>query len=167
MKKEDRRSGKQNDDWKQLEKEAAVICQDFGAFCGYVIQNQVKLAPKTGNIGKKDCFAINMLLQGREEYDKPVYPQGKYPLIRFFYYVAIKYKILETNGAGNRLEQGRHYVFFHEASVWEQYALFLVVFLFDGTFARQDGSWYTDNITELWSLYVDKLMCNPIGGTTT
>ena len=65
MKKEDRRSGKQNGDWEQLEKEAAVICQDFGAFCGYVIQNQVKLAPKTGNIGMKDCFALKLLLQWR------------------------------------------------------------------------------------------------------
>ena len=61
MKKEDRRSGKQNGDWEQLEKEAAVICQDFGAFCGYIAQNKVKLAPRTRNIGKKDCFAINML----------------------------------------------------------------------------------------------------------
>lgn len=158
MKKEDRRSGKQNGDWEQLEKEAAVICQDFGAFCGYIAQNKVKLAPRTRNIGKKDCFAINMLLHGREEFEEPVHPQGKYPLIRFFYYVAIKYKILETNGAGNRLEPGRNYAAFHEVSVWEQYALFLAVFLFDGTFARQDGSWYADSVTRLWDLYVDKVM---------
>ena len=158
MKKENRRSGKQNGDWEQLEKEAAVICQDFGAFCGYIAQNKVKLAPRTRNIGKKDCFAINMLLHGREEFEEPVHPQGKYPLIRFFYYVAIKYKILETNGAGNRLEPGRNYAAFHEVSVWEQYALFLAVFLFDGTFARQDGSWYADSVTRLWDLYVDKVM---------
>nr|WP_300839038.1 hypothetical protein [uncultured Acetatifactor sp.] len=159
MKKEYRQKGKKtNVDLQNLKEDAAVICQGFAAFCSYIIQNQVKLSSKTGNIGKKDCFAINMLLDGREEYEKPVHPQGKYPLIKLFYYVAIKYKILETNGAGSRLEQGRNYVFFHETSVWERYALFLAVFLFDGTFTYQDGAWYTDRMTGLWDLYVDRVM---------
>lgn len=156
-----RKSGQrrnQDDNLKQLEKDAAVICQDFGAFCGYITRNQVKLTPRTRNIGKKDCFAINMLLQGKEALQEPVYPQSKYPLISFFYYVAINYKILETNGAGNKLEQGRNYAAFHGASVWEQYALLLTVFLFDGTFAHRDSSWYADSVTRLWDLYVDRIM---------
>ena len=158
MKRDYRRSRKTNIHLKELEKEAAVVCQDFSAFCGYIIQNEIKLAPRTGNIGKKDCFAINQLLHGREEYEKPVYLQSRYPLISFFYYVALKYKILETNATGNKLEKGRNYQCFHEASVWEQYALLLAVFLSDGTFAYQGGYWYTDRVAELWDLYVDRLM---------
>lgn len=49
----------------ELEKEAAVICQDFAVFCVYVLENQVKLAKNTGNIGKKDCFALNALFLGK------------------------------------------------------------------------------------------------------
>lgn len=158
MKRDYGRNRKTNVNWKEAEKEAAVICQDFSAFCGYIIQNGVKLAPRTGNIGKKDCFAINQLLHGREKYEKAVYLQSRYPLISLFYYVALKYKILETNAAGNKLQQGKNYQCFHEASVWEQYVLFLTTFLFDGTFACEGGYWYTDRVAELWDLYVDRLM---------
>lgn len=78
-----------------LEKETAAICQDFTTFCGYITENKVKVAMKTGHIGKKDCFALNKLLQVREEYEKPNYLQNQYPVINFFYYVAVRYKILE------------------------------------------------------------------------
>ena len=58
---------------KELEKEAAVVCQDFMVFCDHVVKNKVKLTKKTGNIGKKDCFALNALLHVREKYENPAY----------------------------------------------------------------------------------------------
>ncbi len=58
---------------KELEKEAAVICRDFAVFCDYIMENKVKLAKKKGNIGKKDCFALNALFHVKEEYENPTY----------------------------------------------------------------------------------------------
>lgn len=158
MKKVNRRSGKPKGNLEELEKEAAVICQDFAAFCGYVMENHVKLSKRTGNIGKKDCFALNELFHAHEEYEKPVYLQNKYPVICFFYYAAVRYKILEFNPTGSELQQGRNYRCFWEASVWEQYILLLTLFLFDGAFARNESYWYPDSIAELWGLYIDRFM---------
>ena len=158
MKRENKQNRKISYNLRELETAATVICQDFAAFCDYITEKQVKLSPRTGNIGKKDCFAINMLLHVREKYEKPVYLQSKYPIISLFYYTAVTCKILETNGAGNKLQQGRNYKRFHEASVWEQYALFLSVFMSDGMFACQDSFWYADRVGELWGVYVDRFM---------
>ena len=158
MKKVSRRRGKLKGNLKELEREAAVICQEFAVFCTYVTENHVKLSKKTGNIGKKDCFALNGLFHAREEYEKPVYIQNKYPVICFFYYAAVRYKILEFNPSGSELQQGRNYQCFWEASVWEQYILLLTLFLFDGAFARKESYWYPDNIAELWGLYIDRFM---------
>ncbi|MCM1127753.1 MAG: hypothetical protein NC429_14940 [Lachnospiraceae bacterium] len=146
------------DDLKELEKKVLTICEDFTAFCNYVIRNQVKLAKKTGNIGKKDCFALNALFHVQEKYDKPVYIQNQYPIINFFYYIAVKYKILETNSASVILQQGRNYLHYCNASVWEQYTLFLVNALFDGTFANNGRIWYSNNKAEIWRIYMDSFM---------
>ena len=122
----------------ELEKEALQVCQDFTAFCDYLTDNKVKLAKQTGNIGKKDCFALNALFYVREDYERPSNTQNKYPVINFFYYIAVRYRILEINFPGMTMRQGRNYQQFREASVWEQYALFLAVFLFEGRFAYPD-----------------------------
>lgn len=143
---------------KELEKEAAVVCRDFMVFCDYIVTNKVKLAKKTGNIGKKDCFALNALLHVKEKYGTPTYFQSQYPIINFFYYVAVKYKILERNSAGTGLQEGRNYQHFTEASVWEQYLLFLSVFLCDGTYAERDNSWYSNGAADRWEIYVDSFM---------
>lgn len=141
-----------------MEKEAAVICGDFTVFCDYITENNVKLAKKTGNIGKKDCFTLNTFFHVRKEYEKPTYFQNQYPIIDFFYYTAVKYKILEMNSAGAELQKGRNYQCFSEASLWEQYMLFLTVFLFDGMFAGREDSWYTDRVADMWQIYVDSFM---------
>ncbi|MCM1040533.1 MAG: plasmid pRiA4b ORF-3 family protein [Ruminococcus sp.] len=146
------------DNLKELEKEVLVICEDFTAFCNYVIGNKAKLSKKTGNIGKKDCFVLNGLFHVQEKYDKPVYIQNQYPIINFFYYIALKYKILELNSAGTILQQGRNYLHYCNASVWEQYALFLVNILFDGTFANNERIWYSDNRAEMWQIYMESFM---------
>lgn len=62
MKRKSKQNRKLKYDLKVLEKEAAAICQDFTTFCGYITENKVKVAMKTGHIGKKDCFALNKLL---------------------------------------------------------------------------------------------------------
>lgn len=142
----------------ELEKDTLQVCQDFTAFCDYLTDNKVKLAKQTGNIGKKDCFALNALFYVREDYERPSNTQNKYPVINFFYYIAVRYRILEINFPGMTMEQGRNYQQFREASVWEQYALFLAVFLFDGRFARGESRWDEDRVAEMWDLYIDKFM---------
>lgn len=152
------KKSERNYNLKELEKEAGVVCRDFVVFCDYIITNKVKLAKKTGNIGKKDCFALNTLLHVKEKYENPTYFQSQYPIINFFYYVAVKYKILEINSAGMGLQEGRNYQHFREASVWEQYLLFLSVFLFDGMYAERENSWYSNGAADMWEIYVDSFM---------
>lgn len=142
----------------ELEKEAAVICQDFAVFCDYVLGKEVKLAKNTGNIGKKDCFVLNSLFHVKEEYDKPTRLQSQYPVIKFFYYIAVKYHILQINSAGTALQKGKNYSIFQEASTWERYILFLAIFLSDGMFTVQDGYWADNRAAEMWQWYVDGFM---------
>ena len=142
----------------ELEKEAAVICQDFAVFCVYVLENQVKLAKNTGNIGKKDCFALNALFHVKEEYERPTRLQSQYPVVSFFYYIAVKYGILQINSAGTALQKGKNYSFFQEASTWERYFLFLAVFLFDGMFTVRDGYWADNRVADTWQWHVDGFM---------
>lgn len=141
----------------QLEKEAAVVCRDFGLFCEYILDKKIKLAKNSGNIGKKDCFALNALLHVKENYERPTYTQDRYPLIQYFYYVAVKYRILKENSAGTTLQQGENYQNFRQASLLEQYLLLAVVFIFDGRFASANEPWQRVS-TEVWQLSVDGLM---------
>ena len=158
MQRKDKKKNVKNYDLKELEKEASVVCRDFLVFCDYIVTNEVKLSKRTGNIGKKDCFALNGLLHVREKYESPTYSQSQYSVINFFYYIAVKYKILEINSSGTGLREGKNYQNFIGASVWEQYVLFLSVFLFDGTYAEGRNSWYSNGAAELWGMYVDSFM---------
>lgn len=142
----------------ELEKEAAAVCQDFAVFCGYIVENKVKTSKKTGNIGKKDCFAINALMHISEKYEKPSYFQGQYPVINLCFYVSVKYKILEVSPDGTALQRGRNFQYFWEASVWEQYVLLLSVVLFDGRFAGRENSWYSVRVADVWEMHVDGFM---------
>ena len=89
-------------DLKKLEVEITSICQDFEIFCDYVLEKEVILAKNTRNIGKKDCFALNAFFYVKEDYEKPTHAQNQYPIINFFYYFAVKYKILQRNRIGSR-----------------------------------------------------------------
>lgn len=140
-----------------LAQETDVICQNFTAFCTYVLDNHVKLAKNTSNIGKKDCFALNALFHVKEEYEKPTRLQSDYPVICFFYYVAVKYGILRINHAGTTFQEGKNYSCFLDASTWEQYILFLTVFLFDGKFA-ETGHRSRHRMADPWNYYIDGFM---------
>ena len=107
MQRKNKQNAKTKYNLNELEKEAAGICQDFTVFCDYVMENKVKLAKKTGNIGKKDCFALNSLLHVRQNYENPTYFQSQYPIINFFYYIAAKYKILEKSSSGTETAGGK------------------------------------------------------------
>lgn len=145
-------------DLKSLEKDAAVICRDFVVFCNYILENKVKLSKKTGNIGKKDCFVLNNLMDVREKVEKPSYFQSRYSILNFFYYVGLKYKILEIDVSGTGFEKGINYQCFIDSPLWEKYMLFLVVALYDGTFAKRESGGYYSLVSELWNIYIDSFM---------
>nr|WP_300885225.1 hypothetical protein [uncultured Schaedlerella sp.] len=70
--------------------DAEIICRDFEAFCKYLVEHKAKLSKTTAHIGKKDCFELNRLFHRKEEYEKATRFQKHYPVIHFFYYVALK-----------------------------------------------------------------------------
>ena len=53
MLRKDKQNAKSKYNLNELEKEAAVICQDFTVFCDYVMENKVKLAKKPEILGKR------------------------------------------------------------------------------------------------------------------
>lgn len=108
-----------------------IICNDFTVFCEYLVDHKVKISKNTGHIGKKDCFELNKLLYRKEEYDKATRFQERYPIIHYFYYIALKYRILELNISKNGFIYGRNYDLYQNAPALERYTLFLVNFFFD------------------------------------
>jgi len=116
--------------------DAEIICRDFEAFCKYLVEHKAKLSKTTAHIGKKDCFELNRLFHRKEEYEKATRFQKHYPVIHFFYYVALKYHILELNAAETGMVYGRNYTLFQNAPILERYTLFLLNFLYDVNFLR-------------------------------
>ena len=49
----------EKDDRERIEPEAAEVSREFEWFCGFLLQEKIKLSKNTGYIGKKDCFALN------------------------------------------------------------------------------------------------------------
>ena len=115
-----------------------IICNDFAVFCDYVVGNRVKISKNTGQIGKKDCFELNKLLYRKEAYEKATRFQVYYPIIHFFHYIALKYRILEFNTAKNGLVYGRNYGRYQDAPAIERYVLFLLNFLFDVSYMGEN-----------------------------
>ena len=85
----------------QTTKAMEKVCRDFSIFCDYVLENRIKLSKTTGYISKKDCFELNKLISVKESYEKATRTQNQYPVIHFFYYVALKYRILEIDYSYN------------------------------------------------------------------
>ena len=93
----------------QTTKAVEKVCRDFSIFCDYVLENRIKLSKTTGYISKKDCFELNKLISVKESYEKATRTQNQYPVIHFFYYVALKYRILEIDYTKMFLHEGRNY----------------------------------------------------------
>jgi len=62
---------------------------DFASFCTYLEEKQPKLTKVRGELGKKDCYAINALLAKPHELDGPKYLQYVYPTINLFFHIAL------------------------------------------------------------------------------
>lgn len=152
-------------DW---EKEAGQVCRDFDIFCDYLLNHKAKISKSTGDISKKDCFELNSLLSVKEEFERPTYFQKRYPVINYFYYAAVSYKILEPDLAGGCMRPGRNYGCYKDAADLEKFLLMLMGILFDGKFAEYDFS-YELNVSSFmeWAVKtrpcVNKIYCLPRG----
>lgn len=122
---------------KDISTEIQKVCSDFELFCNYVVNNKVKLSKTTWYIGKKDCFEINSLLHIKEQYEKATRFQNQYPIIHFFYYVALKCRILDTDHTKNVFIKGKMYKLFEQCSELEKYLLLVVYAIHDMGFIEQ------------------------------
>jgi hypothetical protein len=128
-----------------LQEETAVIRSDFMTFCDYISEHSVEISKRTGNIGRKDRTALGELLDKPQDADR---------IINFFYYVALKHGIIEKTYSRLKLKEGINYQLFKQASVCEQYMLFLVNFLYDGRFNLKTNTLYRYGDVEDWSIYI-------------
>ena len=120
-----------------LSEKINMVCSDFELFCRYVINNNVKLSKTTWYIGKKDCFEINSLLHTKAPYEKATYFQNLYPIIHFFYYVALKCRVLDIDYTKNVFVRGKRYQLFELCSALEKYLLLVVYALHKPEYVEQ------------------------------
>lgn len=128
-----------NNKIKAWEKEAGKVCHDFDLFCDYLLERKAKLSKTTGYISKMDCFELNGLLSVKETFDKPARFQKNYPVINFFYYVAVRYRILEPDLKGCCMRPGYNYAYYRDAAVLEKFLLMAMTLLFDQHFFEVDN----------------------------
>jgi hypothetical protein len=72
------------------EKDIRPTIDNFEIFCRYIEERKPKLTKAKGEIGKKDCFAINALLSKPRELDGPKYLQPSYPTINLFFHIVLE-----------------------------------------------------------------------------
>ena len=125
-------------------------CRDFDIFCDFLLSGSVKLSKKTGNIGRKDCFALNQMLMVQEDFEKPGRDQDRHTILNYFYYAAFRYRILEMNEKGDAAQEGIRYNLFKEASIPERYLLLAACFLLERRILQDELSmeWILGEIVE-------------------
>lgn len=64
--------------------------RDFDAFCSYLEQKRPKLTKSRRELGKKDCYEINVLMSRPREVDGPKYLQPVYLTVNLFFHIALE-----------------------------------------------------------------------------
>lgn len=146
----------------RIKYQAEEVCREFTVFCDYALQDKVKLSKRTGYLGKQDCFELNSLLKVQENYEKPTRIQENYPIIHYFYYVAVRYQILEMNEKGTGLIKGENYERFQATSAIERSLFFLFVLIVEDRFLKRGQYlWPQFNALMDWGE-----SCSPVDGET-
>lgn len=76
-------------DYIAAEKDVRPIIDDFEVFCQFVEDRKPKPGKATGELGKKDCFALDALLSRPRAKDGPKYFQSAYPTIDLLFNLAM------------------------------------------------------------------------------
>lgn len=104
---------------------------DFRKFCEYIETNKPVLSKKKTQLGKKDLFEINALLDFRKDVVAPNYQQESYPVIDLMFHLAVDGKLYrKTAGAkGNiMLSAVPGKAEFDQLNIFEQYAFLFETF---------------------------------------
>lgn len=113
---------------------ANALDQEYRCFLDYLASSNVKLSARTGNLGKKDCAAINQLFHlVKEPYETAGRSQEYYGVIDFFYYFSWYGDILrevKRKGGGHTLQASDRCAQFLEMKPAEKYLLMLTVWFF-------------------------------------
>ena len=118
---------------KLFENAAERLGKEYKSFLDYLELNEVNVSKRTGNIGKKDCLALNRLFNiVQEKYQSQGRSQDYYTVIDFFYFFSVRAGILQVTskkGKGLTIKKSQRYQLFSQMSAMEQYILMMVVWL--------------------------------------
>ena len=118
---------------KLFQNAAEKVEQEYKIFLDYLDSNEVKVSKRTGNIGKKDCLALNRLFHiVQEKYQSDGRTQDYYTVIDFFYFFSVRtgiLQIMDKKGKGLGVQKGQRYQLFSQMSAMEQYILMMTVWL--------------------------------------
>lgn len=118
---------------KLFQNAAERLEKEYKCFLDYLELNEVKVSKHTGNIGKKDCLALNRLFNiVQEKYQSHGRSQGYYTVIDFFYFFSVRAGILQITskkGKGLIIQKGQRYQLFSQMSAMEHYILMMSVWL--------------------------------------
>lgn len=130
-----------------------VIVDEFERFIKFVEEQKPKLSSKKLHLGKKDTFALNLLLQNKRAVRGPHYTQEQYPMIDLLYFLALdgELYVIGNDHKGSivftktpRLEE------YMELNIYEKY-----IFTFKVSLAHNKKKWRKIRLSH--QHYLDRL----------
>lgn len=104
---------------------------DFETFCRFVEERKPVLTKARSEIGKKDCFDLNMQMSFPKPFEEPKYLQIAYPSINLWFHISLKCGIfnLEISKGGSRmLVPTRRLGLFRQLNPYMRYIILFKVF---------------------------------------
>lgn len=150
---------------------AERLGREYRCFLDYIELNEVQVSKRTGNIGKKNCFALNRMFDiVQERYQSYGRTQDYYTVIDFFYFFSIRGSILQVmnkKGKGIIIQKGQRYSLFSQMSAMERYILMMAVWLgeYQEVLADSHSSYMRDRIFEvIKEAKGEEALPDPFGG---
>ncbi|ONI44434.1 hypothetical protein AN641_07190 [Candidatus Epulonipiscioides gigas] len=115
---------------KLLELEIHDVIEQIELVINYINDNNSVLTV-AGNLGQKDCFALNSLLKDRIEVDKPTKNMEQYPFIEFAYKIISEMKIYDLQPVKSskiQLVPNDLYEKFNELNEIEKYIIIISIY---------------------------------------
>lgn len=138
-----------------------ILVEDFEHFLGYLEQHQVKLTKTKEYISRKYLPEINELLSLKAEDATPYTEQEYYPLIHFFYHLALNARLVEKVPfkSGQQLNTTERLRLFQDLTDTEKYFFLLETFWVDinwGTLFDKRYNSYSLSLQEVFALLSEK-----------
>lgn len=148
---------------KLTEQDIQLTLHDFEVFCHYLDEHRPKLTKARQELGKKDCYALNMLFSRPRELDGPNYLQPSYPTINLFFFLATTaglYKSDYSKGNSLLLAPSPRLEKYRSLSPFDKY-----MFLFKTYWTKVDfGELYFDSMSMFHHFMYTKLAFEALAG---